>query len=150
MKTLKSFVVLTVLFFLPFANTNAQIQKEVFPETLTGCWELDCVGEELCGEIDFVMTNWSDNFLLCKRQLKYRGTLIGQTSGDLYTVKEVENTHGFFIRKDGIGFNHNYEWTAVIQKEGGPAIVIHSMYHYTNNANGEMVIEFETFSTSCD
>ena len=150
MKTLNFIVVLTVLFILPLANTNAQIHKEVFTETLEGCWDLDCVGESLCGEIDFILTHWVENNQIKKGQLKYSGTLVGQTSNDIYKVREVENAHGYYERKEGIAFNHNYVWTAVMHKKGGPAIVIHSMYHFTYNANGKLAVEFETFTTSCD
>lgn len=152
MKTLKYFVVFTIFLFLSFVSSSAQVEKVVSTKILEGCWEdLPCVGETLCGEIEFVHTVWSSpDQPIKKYQLQYRrGYIVGHTSGDLYKVREVENTHGYF-GAEGIAFNHNYVWTLVIQKKGGPAIVIHSMYHFTYNANGELAIEFETFSTSCD
>jgi hypothetical protein len=149
MKTTKILAFLATLIFLPFANTNAQTQKVVYVQTFVTCWDVDCVGETLCGEVEFIRTEWNDNGHLKKYQLKYSGTLVGQGSHDIYKAKEVENTHGF-EGEEGIAFNHNYVWTAVIQKKGGPAIVIHSMYHFTHNANGEITVEFETFNTSCD
>ena len=88
------------MIFIPFASTKAQIHKDVFSTTLENCWEIDCVGEILCGEIDFVMTTWTYDLQLKKRQLKYCGTLAGQTSGEIYTVREVENAHGFSSKKE--------------------------------------------------
>ena len=151
MKALKNFAVLTILLFLLFASSSGQVKKVVSTQTVTGCWDdLPCVGEALCGEINFIHTEWSSPVQPIKKyQQKYSGYAVGCITGDLYKVNEVENVHGYF-ETEGIAFNHNYVWTAVIHKKGGSAIVIHSMYHFTYNANGELAIEFETFSTSCD
>jgi hypothetical protein len=151
MKTLRYFVVFTILLVLGLTCVNAQVQKSVTTQTLKGCWEsLPCIGETLCGEIDFIHTVWSSPDQPVKKyQLQYSGYAVGQTSGDLYKIREIENTHGYF-GTEGIAFNHNYVWTAMIHKEGGPAVVIHSMYHFTYDANGKIAVEFETFSTSCD
>lgn len=150
LKTLNYFFVLTTFLLLPFAITNAQVRKVVSNQTLTGCWDFPCVGETLCGEINFVHTKWiSPDQPIKKYQLQYSGYAVGLILGDLYKVREVENTHGYFETEE-IAFNHNYVWTAVIQKKGGPAIVIHSMYHFTYDANDEVAVEFETYSSSCD
>jgi hypothetical protein len=144
MKTLKIFTVLGILAFFLFSNTSAQDQKVVYTWTVTGCFDIDCVGETLCGDINVIFLVWNN-----KVQMKYTGTLEGQTSHDLYTWNQVTN-ESWNAWKEGAAGVSNFVQNVVLDKKGGPAIVFHMMYHITVNANGEVAVEFDKNSISCD
>lgn len=145
MKTLKFFTVLAILAFFSFGNTNAQNKKVVYKWTVSDCWDnINCVGETLCGDLNVIFVAWNN-----KVQMKFAGTLEGQTSHDLYTWNQVTN-ESWNAWKEGAAGVYNFVQNVVLNKKGGPAIVFHIMSHITVNTNGEVAAEFDKNSTSCD
>lgn len=143
MKTLKFLTVLGVLAFFTFGNTNAQTQKEVYVHSAYLCFDqLPCIGETVCGELNFVETWWDGKY-----QCRISGTLVG-TSGDVYTAFEIDN---IITKKleEGTTENYTFPTTCILKKKGAPAFALHWNTHYTINANGELTVSFDTFSANC-
>lgn len=144
MKTLNFFAVLAILAFFSFGNTTAQNQKVIGTGTNSGCWDINCVGETLCGDVNYIIIGWNN-----KIQMKFTGILEGQDTHDLYTWNQVTN-ESWNTWKEGSAGVYNFVQNVVLNKKGGPAIVFHVMYHITVNANGEVAAEFDKNSASCD
>lgn len=142
MKTLKLFIVIGILGIFAFGNINAQPQKEVIVSTDYMCLPDDYAGEELCGDVHAVLTFWEGKF-----QVRCSGIMEGSVSGDLYTLRETDNSNTKAL-KEGTAVNDKYVLTMLLKKDGAPAIVCHYQYHLTINANGEVILEFEKYFQS--
>ncbi len=147
MKTLKFLTVLGVLAFFNFSNINAQTQKEGYAHSAYLCFDetqLPCIGETICGELNFVEKYWGDG----KWQMKTTGTLVGEVSGDVYTAFQIENIMTKEMKK-GTTEYFIYPGTCILKKKGAPPIVIHWISHYTIDANGEWIFSLDNYFAEC-
>lgn len=145
MKTLKFLTVLGVLAFFAFGNINGQTPKEVYVHSAYLCFDqFPCIGETICGELNFVETYWGDS----KWQLRTTGTLVGTISGDVYTAFQIENIMTKELKK-GTAEYFIYPGTCILKKNGAPSIVIHWTSRFTIDANGEWIYSFDNFFTEC-
>jgi len=146
MKTLKFLTVLGVLAFFTFGNINAQTPKEVYEHSAYLCFDenqLPCIGETICGELNFVEKSWGDD----KWQMRTTGTLVG-ASGDVYTAFQIDNIMTKDLEK-GTSEYFIYPGTCILNKKGAPPIVIHWVSHYTVNANGEWIFSLDKYFAEC-
>lgn len=142
MKTLKFFIVLSILGVFTFGNTNAQPPKEVVVVTEYQCLPDDYAGEELCGDVHTILTFSEGRF-----QARCFGIMEGSVTHDLYTLRETDNGNTKAI-KEGAAGNDKYVLTMLVKKDGAPSIVCHYQFHITTNANGEVAVEFEKYFQS--
>jgi hypothetical protein len=143
MKTLKLFFVVLLLGLLALAST-AQPPKTVTCETLDWpSFEFPCLGETLSGSVEMCFTLWNN-----KEQIKLKGYLVGETSGDTYTVTAVGNT---MLRPlmNGDAENGTMVQTLTVCLDGMPVLTIHATYHYTINSNGVEVAVVDNYSVDC-
>jgi hypothetical protein len=126
MKTCRFFIVVTIFACFFAGKANAQPDKVTFDETWTVSWYIPCIEETLSGDIQISYTYW-DNWR--RWQFKSNGTVVGEVSGDVYTVKEVANDNALLFN------DHASVWTMVsifsLKKDGSPVILVHSLQHHT-------------------
>lgn len=143
MKTLRLFFSVLLLGLFTLAS-SAQPPKTVRYSTLT--WEsisIPCIDENVTGEIEMCNTVWNNKVLN-----KYKGTLVGETTGNIYTLSLVGNR--MYRRfEDGRAGNQTQAQTLSFCLEGVEVFVMHITTHYTVNANGELVSEVTNFISEC-
>jgi hypothetical protein len=146
MKSIKFFGVMIFLFCISLVNAQENNNGK-FTGTYSFPMEaLDCVGEEVSGEILGEFTSFKSG----KIQEKWSGEFVGLTTGDVYTVRMVKN-HLWQEWIEGNAWTNTLTWTMTICNETYDAVVgvVHNTMHYTFNAKGEMTVEVLKSSTEC-
>lgn len=148
MKTLKILFIFVLVSFFSFGNSFGQSNKNKTVEFLDDYpMELDltwCTGEVLSGTLDVYITTWYDR----KTQIKFKGTLTGETSNEVYTISQVSDDN--FFPYTGTGqFNANYVLVLSVELDGMPVATVHETWHATRNANGELIVVFDHWAVEC-
>ncbi len=144
MKSLKLFFVVFLLCLFTLAS-YAQPPKTVTCQTIN--WEslyLPCLEEGISGSVEMCITVWNS-----KVQQKLKGSVEGETSGATYTVSGVSN---WMVKPmmNGNAENETQVTTMTVCLDGIPVLTIHMNYHYTYNANGELVAQIDNFFWECN
>lgn len=144
MKTMKLFLAVLLLGLFALAST-AQPPKTVTCEPVPIYdYYLACFDEIVTGELELCVTYWDNG----KTQAKFKGSLTGETTGNIYTVSQVENNM-YKPWIEGQAANYTSTLTLSFCLEGMEVFVIHYTYHYTYNANGELVVFVDNSVIEC-
>ncbi|MBW6499478.1 MAG: hypothetical protein K0B09_13905 [Bacteroidales bacterium] len=146
MKTLKYFFVVVLFSVFSLGSSFAQTNKNKTLETKIVPIEyyLWCVDENVTGDLTLTIMDIEGK----KTQFKFKGTLTGETTGNVYTVSQVSNDNWFPYSGTG-QFNATYAVTLSFELDGMPVATLHETWHVTRNANGELVVLFDHWSTEC-
>jgi hypothetical protein len=133
MEKLSIFFTAVLLVFFASAVSFAQENKTEFCDEFEESFELPCVDEFAYGTIEHCLSVWDG-----KIQVKVRGTMVGETSGKVYTVWGIQNQMRSNY-KPGRALTANWIANYVIECEGIAIGVMKLRYHITINAKGEVV-----------
>ena len=98
MKTFKFLFVAVLLSFFASGISFAQNSKTVESTTISITdYPLWCMGEYLNGDISYSLTTWESGKIL----EKFKGELIGEITGNVYTISQVLNSN--WVPYDGEG-----------------------------------------------
>lgn len=138
MKTLKLLFLVSVILCFSVSTANAQAQRDVSSTTIHKEHAYyPCVDELLTGDIEYHFSlalmegrNWA------KGQERWTGTLIGDISGDIYTLSTVTNYHHVEVHRNNDGGTSNWDWLSSynIEKDGKPVAVAIMLIHGTCNS----------------
>jgi hypothetical protein len=140
MKTLKVLIALCIM--VGFATNAVNAQKPgrvVF--TLPVVYYIPCLDQNLTGDLLFERYYLNNHF-----QSFISGTLTGE--GDIiYSVRLMNEVNEDFA-VEGKG---NYTWvhSLFLELDGKLIAKVMFAYHYTYNANGELVVETENYKVLC-
>jgi hypothetical protein len=146
MKTIKYFAVF-VFILVGLTIANAQSNKESNCWTESGLWEINCVDENLEGDITFCLKCWffkSQNRIT----LKQKANLTGEDTGDIYTINSIEKIR-FKELDDGTVYVKLGISTVLVHRNGEFLSVAHINRHLTYNAKGEMIV-YVDHKIECD
>lgn len=146
MKTLKYFFVVVLLFVFSlgsgFAQTNEN--KTVETDIVSIDYYLWCADEWVSGDLTMTVTTMINK----KTQVKFKGTMTGERTGNVYTVSQVSNDNWFPYTGTG-QFNATYVVTLSFELDGMPVATYHETWHVTRNANGERVVLIDHLFDEC-
>jgi len=132
MKTFKFFILACVIACFSVGTAISQVQRWVNTETYheSSIW-FGCIDEPLTGDIEYTYTvAWMEGINWLKWQERYKGTLIGDYTGEIYTISQVANDHQVQVSQAG---NWYYVTTFTIEKDGQPVLTFHRLVHGTAN-----------------
>lgn len=137
MKT-KTLLLLCLFACFSAGTANAQAQRFVYSTSwhLESAW-FACIDEPLTGDIEYNYSNaWMDGRNWLKIQERYKGTLTGDVSGDIYTLSEIVNNHQVNNFNNNGGGTGNWYWlsTMTIEKDGQPVAKMHYLTRGTCNS----------------
>ena len=141
-KCMKTMKFLFFAFLLMFVFSNAYSQKNNTKECITlqstGV-DFPCISELESYLFDFEVC--TTTFESGKVQVRIKGTLTGQDTGDIYTVSGVEN----FNTQNGPSIATLVINVSIVDKAGMVVGVMQQFGHITTNANGVVTVDkFET------
>jgi hypothetical protein len=144
MKTLKLLLLICLVACFSLSTANAQQKKTVYEGTGTLIpYYLPCFDEVVNGTVSY-----SGTYVNSHWQEKMWGTLIGDKTGNEYTLKQIqnENWHPYVEGPNGV-----YTWTGswMFFLEGKLVYIGHGTYHVTINPSGEMVVYFNKEFDEC-
>jgi hypothetical protein len=139
MKTLKFLILICIFAVFSVGTANSQVHRWVNTETYheTSIW-FGCIDEPLTGDMVWTYTyTWKEDNGFLKWQEKYKGTLTGDISGDIYTISFVANDHSVSMVNVNGHWTGNwyYVQTFTIEKDGIPVSTYHRLIHGTGNTN---------------
>lgn len=132
MKSLRLIIIVSIIVCFAVRTTNAQAERYVYTTSwyVSSAW-YGCIAEPLSGIIQYDYTvAWKEGENWLKWQERYKGTLIGDYTGEIYTLSQVANDHQ--VLSDNAG-NWYYLTTFTIEKDGVPVVVYHRLLHGTAN-----------------
>jgi hypothetical protein len=138
MKTLKFLIALCIVACFSGGTGNAQVQR------LDGTYSLHvqseygwtCNGELVTGDIECTYTvMYKEGSIWFHEQDSFTGTLIGDISGDIYTMTRGSNDHQVNISNNNGGGTSNWSYvtTCHIEKDGKLVGTLHFIQHGTCN-----------------
>ncbi|MGW8316911.1 MAG: hypothetical protein ACWGNV_15040 [Bacteroidales bacterium] len=139
MKTFSSAILLLLMACFAFNNANAQSPKVSgegsFP-IAPGDYIFPCLGEDVSG---ILYVEWFE--INSKIQEKYWVTLVGETTGNVYTSTQVSN---FSEHSNNFTQTVNFK----IRLDGKLLNEIHITIHYTE-VDGELSADHVTWAENC-
>lgn len=103
---------------------------------------LPCFNEYISGGI-YYYRMWVNN----KWQNRAVGEVVGATTGNVYTIKQVQNENwSGWLNKGGV---YSYLLNLQVHLDGKLVFIIHENYHVTANASGEWVVELDNWFVEC-
>jgi len=144
MKPMKFFAVISIVALFVFENANAQPGKEKISYTVQDlCIRYPCTDEVMCGDIFCTEVYWNS-----KVQLKGKGTLIGQTSGDEYTVSQIVNSNWKPWAEE---VTQGKVWVTqfTIEKNGELIGILHLNQHFTLHPDGTVTGDPYNYFVEC-
>jgi hypothetical protein len=108
--------------------------------------EINCVDEPVTGQIEYCGTMFKN----AKVQEKWKGTLIGDITGDVFTVSQVLNNNWKHPVDGNAAWTQSRVWTFSVYNEtmGMEVAVIHALYHVTYS-NGGLTVEIDNWFSEC-
>jgi hypothetical protein len=138
MKPLKTIIALCIMVGFATNVAKAQAQRYVYS---TSYHEehayYACVDEPLTGDIEYDLSiAWMEGRNWGKGQERWMGILIGDISGDIYTLSQVTNNHHVEAYNNNDGGTGNWYWLSsyTIEKDGQPVAVAHILSRGTCNS----------------
>jgi hypothetical protein len=143
MRALKIMVAWCMVAGFTVNYANAQ-QKEVYTSDYYWMYFDECIGENIEGTLLFTETYWINKE---QNQLRWKGYMIGEISGNVYEVSSVHNYHSNLNKGDVYTTILNF----VVTYQGMTVAHHKVTFHYTINANGEMTAWVNNdFYLECD
>lgn len=148
MKALKFLFSLLIVMLFSLVFANAQDNNN---DKIEGCntiypTELDCVAEPVTGQVVHCWTMFKNS----KVQEKWKGTLVGKITGDVFTVSQVLNNNWKHPVTGNTAWTKTFVYTVSIYNEtmGMEVGVIHYTYHVTYS-NGGLTVEVDKWHSEC-
>jgi hypothetical protein len=140
MKTIRILAMVCIIIGFVSNNINCQPIRQEFSASM-GVY-VPCLGEMLTGLVIWERTLW-DN----KIQIKVMdGVLIGRTDHLAYTATEIINHEMWYDRS---AVNDSFTRMLMIRLDGKLIARLPIKMHYTINANGEEIVDFDIFGVDC-
>lgn len=140
MKTLKLLIALCVATSISVSTANSQVLRWGYTETThyQNSYGWACIDEPLTGDIEHTYTYmWKEGADWLKWQDRFKGTLIGDITGDIYTVSQINNDHSVSLVNVNGHWTGNwfYVQTFTIVKNGQPVATKHVLVRATGNSS---------------
>jgi hypothetical protein len=129
MKPLK--ILIAGCIMLGFATNAVNAQPVVISEdTKYFCQHLTCVNEMVCGDLTATRVSYGRIY-----KFTVNGTLIGEETGTAYRLQHADLWKTIYNE----GQVHTELFTTTVHADGKLIAKVHSSFHFTINANKEMV-----------
>ena len=137
MRTLKILFVLCIM--LGFTTNAVNAQAEVTKEYFIGTGQFMCMDEAASGEVMWLTVQDGN-----KRFVSYRGKLIGEETGNVYSFKYEIDAKDIFNENNSQAVDY-FAFLIVVHCNGKPLGQCLTKIHVTFNANGELTVDNQYF-----
>ncbi len=146
---MKKITLLVVLAAIVSVMANAQVTKETWIESHpVPHFPIPCIGDAASGDIYITHTIWKNaDGIHIKHNAKITGVFVGNYGE--YTLQKIVHDKNLGV-PNLVGADYGYHLeTALFRLNGKPFAVVHVMFHYTINANGEFTADFHNAVVNC-
>ena len=148
MKALKFLFSVLIIMLFSFGSVNAQDNNNGKMEWFNTfeVTELNCVDEPVTGQIEYHGTLFKNS----KVQETWKGTLVGDVTGDVFSVSQVLNNNWKDPVTGNTAWTKTFVWTFSVYNEtmGMEVAVIHALSHVTYS-NGGLTVEVDKMFSEC-